>query len=79
MWIFSLKSTVGIPQIAFPKKHGLHTQSMNQLKAEKNVTPTILNQSVLWAFFSSHLAAPLESRKKIGIFFMTWIQLNPQQ
>jgi hypothetical protein len=26
-----LKSTVEVPQTAFPKKHGLHTQSMNQI------------------------------------------------
>jgi hypothetical protein len=25
------KSIVGVPQTAFPKKHGLHTQSMNQI------------------------------------------------
>jgi hypothetical protein len=33
------KSIVGIPQTAFPKKHGLHTQSTNQVKARKNMAP----------------------------------------
>jgi hypothetical protein len=29
------KNIAGVPQTAFPKKHGLYTKSVNQLKVEK--------------------------------------------